>query len=251
MTEAMSSRSESAGTDWRVFLGLALTISWILLGVVYIALTIGWGSFLSQSIGDVGQFLEGAFAPIAFLWLVLGLFLQQTELAQNNEAIRKQYEALQRTAEHAETQARAISANELHARQDTFIELAKLVGQQLEVISGLLFLSSQGPPGEGAVSDEEMDALWGRAGSGESGVFSRRLIGLRFSLGGVKEASDLFWGTPIRRRHSESFIQSFERLVHSAEDCDPDGMIVDALHGSAHGRIYRVMRELRPEGVAG
>lgn len=244
MAQADPLHDEPARRDWRIGFGLVTTVVWLALGVFYVEQSLGWSRFFSQPISDIGEFLDGAVAPLAFLWLVLGLFLQQNELAQNNRAIRLQYEAMRKTAEHAELQARAIQANELHARQDTFIELAKLVSGQLEVIAGMLFLSTQGPAGDGVVSAEEMDELWSRLGSGDPAVFSRRLIGLRFSLADVEQARELFYGTAIRRRHTETYLHSFERLLRAAAGCDPEGMIQDALLGGAHGRLSRAMQEL-------
>ena len=130
--------------DRRTVFGVALTFLWVTVGAFYIGQGLGWDRFFDQPLGEMGDFLDGAFAPLAFLWLVLGLFIQQRELSGNNEAIQRQHEIMLRTAESAEVQTRAIAANELHARQDTFIDIAQLVGNQLEVISGLLFLSSQG-----------------------------------------------------------------------------------------------------------
>ena len=239
-------------TDRRTAFGIALTLAWVAVGSFYVGRSVGWLQFFAQPLGEMGDFLDGAFAPLAFLWLVLGLFIQQRELARNNEAIQRQHDIMLRTAESAEIQTRAIAANELHARQDTFIDLAQLVGNQLEVISGLLFLSSQGFVGDGVVSDEEMDQLWGRMSSGEGGVFSRRLLLLRVNSDPAP-AWALFWGTPIRTRHCEKFIHSFERLLRAAASCDPDGMIADAVHGNAQGRLYAIMRELRdnpPPGAA-
>jgi len=238
--------------DRRTTFGVALTFLWVTVGAVYIGRGLGWDRFFDQPLGEMGDFLDGAFAPLAFLWLVLGLFIQQRELSRNNEAIQRQHDIMLRTAESAEVQTRAIAANELHARQDTFIDLAQLVGNQLEVISGMLFLSSQGFAGDGVVSDEEMDQLWGRMSSGEGGVFSRRLLLLRVNSDAVP-AWALFWGTPIRTRDCEAFIHSFERLLRAAASCDPDGMIADAVHGNAQGRLYAIMRELRdnpPPGAA-
>jgi len=229
----------------QVQVGLVLTTLWLGAGLLYVAATMGWAGFLRLPLGDVGDFLDGAFAPLAFLWLVLGLFLQQRELAANNRAIQRQFEIMQRTAEHAEIQTRAIAANELHARQDTFIDVAKMVANQLEVIAGMLFLSSQGSVGDGVVSDEEIDAMFARLSSGESSVFSRRMILMRFNVDEARDAWPLFYGTPIRQQHCENYIRSFERLLRSAAACDPEGMIVDALHGNAQGRLYRVMCEMR------
>ena len=242
----------SKRADRRTVFGVALTVLWVTVGAIYVGRGLGWQRFFDQPLGEMGDFLDGAFAPLAFLWLVLGLFIQQRELSANNHAIQRQHEIMLRTAESAEVQTRAIAANELHARQDTFIDIAQLVANQLEVIAGMLFLSSQGSAGDGAVSDDEMDRLWGRMSSGESGVFSRRLLLLRVA-GEPAAGWALFWGTPIRTRHCETFIHSFERLLRAAEGCDPDGMIADAVRGGAHGRLYVSMRGLRdnpPPGAA-
>jgi len=251
MEQPLAKQTGGAARDRRVSFGLALSVLWLGGGFAYVGAGMGWKVFFAQPLGDMGDFLSGAFAPLAFLWLVLGLFLQQRELSENNRAIQRQHEIMLRTAEQAEIQTHAIAANELHARQDTFMELAELVGKQLEVIAGMLYLSSQGSPGDGIVSDEAMDALWGRLSSGEVSLFSRRLISLRFGAGTPEAKWALFYGTPIRKRHCESFIHSFERLVGAAQGSDPDGMIVDALHGNAQGRLYRVMCEFRDEAQPG
>ena len=176
MVNELNSASLASRRDRQIQLGLVLTALWLGAGVLYVALSMGWTAFLRLPLGDLGDFLDGAFAPLAFLWLVLGLFLQQRELAANNVAIQRQFEIMQRTAEHAEIQTRAIAANELHARQDTFIDVAQLVMNQLEVIAGMLYISSQGTIGDGVVSDEEIDLMFTRLSSGEATVFSRRMI---------------------------------------------------------------------------
>jgi hypothetical protein len=229
-------------------MGLVLTVLWLAAGVAYVGITFGWGNFFKQTPGSMGEFLDGAFAPLAFLWLVLGLFLQQTELSANNRAIQKQHEIMLRAAEQAEIQTQAIAANELHARQDTFIGVAQMVTLQLEVTAGMLFLSSQGPPGSGLVSADEMDELWTRLAGGETSLFSRRMILLYISTESEdpEAARALLFGTPVRTRHSESYIYSFERLLAHASECDPDGMIVDALKGNGQGRFYDLLARSRP-----
>lgn len=251
MTSQRDSTGLAARRDQQVRVGLVLTALWLGVGMLYIATSLGWTGFLRLPLGDLGDFLGGAFAPLAFLWLVLGLFIQQRELAANNFAIQRQFEIMQRTAEQAEIQTRAIAANELHARQDTFIDVAQLVMSQLEVIAGMLFISSQGTPGDGVVPDEEVDLMFARLSSGESSVFSRRMILLQVRLDDPRQAWALFYGTPIRRQHCENYIRSFERLLRAAAACDPDGMIVDAMNGNAQGRLYRVMCEMRDLPPAG
>ena len=58
---------------------------------------------------------------------------------------------------------------------------------------------------------------------------------------------DLFYGTEIRKRHSENFLVGFDRLIALAKGCDTDNIILDSILFSAHGMISHRMRELPPE----
>ena len=74
-----------------------------------------------MTLGVIGNFLEGAFAPLAFLWLVLGLFMQQRELSNNTEMLR-------RTSEQSEKQTQAIAATEMNARHRKTVSLTGVTG---------------------------------------------------------------------------------------------------------------------------
>lgn len=236
--------------NWTVWMAFALTGVWLFLGLLYIADLVGTERFLSQSSADLGGFLEGAFAPLAFLWLVIGQFQQQRELAANNDAIRLQYEALQKTAEHAEAQARAISANELHARQDTFMEMVSLVGRQCGVSMGFLYGSSQGPAGPGPVSGDDFTRMWTAYGSGDPEIFARGMLVAHLQCSNDDESYALFYGTPVRTRHCEVFQLAYSRLLRHAAECDPDGMITDALLGGGFGPTYRLILRHRDRWIA-
>ena len=95
--------------DWRIQWGLALTLMWFGFLALYVARNVGWSEFMDLPIEQMGTFLEGAFAFLAFLWLVIGLFIQQSVLAENNEELR-------RNNLHSEKQTQAIAATELNAR---------------------------------------------------------------------------------------------------------------------------------------
>lgn len=69
----------------------------------------------------MSSFLEGAFAPLAFLWLVIGYFLQKKELIQNTNAIKMQYIEIQKTAAQAEIQSHAMmQLISVHARSYSY-----------------------------------------------------------------------------------------------------------------------------------
>ena len=138
----------------------------------------------------------------------------------------------------------------MHARQDTFVDLNALVNRQLGVVAGLLYLSSQGMGAGGAVPAERIGEFWTQLGSGDNEVFMRGLLALGNTLPGTG-GFDLFFSTPVRTRHSESYLGTFARLLRAAEDCDPDGLIRDAILGNGSGRLYQLMTRLRDNPPAG
>ncbi len=227
--------------NWRIWLGLGLTGTWILLGIIYISSTVGWVNFSNMPPETLGNFLEGASAPLAFLWLVIGYFLQQKELEQNTEALRAQAIEIRRSAEQAVIQSENLAASEIHARQEAFLQVANSIRGQLGSISGLLYISSQGNPGVSA--DKEIAELFSAQSSGvDREAFSRRLLTLHLSLDDPQEKFDLFYATEVRARHTNNFIFTFERMMRRAAEVDTDSLITDALSASAHGFLYRVMK---------
>lgn len=223
--------------DWRIWLGVALTIAWLVLGLVRISLD-GWSSFTALPAAELGSFLEGAFAPLAFLWLVIGYFLQKKELEQNTQALKAQAEEIQRTAEQAVIQSEKMAASEIHARQEAFLQVYRAVRNQLGTIMGFLFISSQASAADGTVTPEEQSRLFSGSGR-DPELFSRKMLELHFSLAdSPREQYELFYGTPIRARHSNSFIYTFERLIRRAAEVDEDDIIRDAFLGGGHGMVY-------------
>lgn len=70
-------------------------------------------------LNEVGDFLAGAFGPLAILWLVLGYFQQGIELRQNSKALHMQAEELANSvAQQAELVA--VSKDQLEHERDIF-----------------------------------------------------------------------------------------------------------------------------------
>ncbi len=236
--------------DWRIWLGLVLTIVYLAIISVYVSRIVGWNHFFDEPIDTLGQFLEGAFAPLAFLWLVIGYFLQKKELMLNTQAISKQNEVIQQSAEQAVIQSRSIEASELHARKTSFLEIAESVKQQLGAIMGFLYISSQSDAGAGLVPLEKISELWSAMSQRDPEIFSRQMLTIQFAHG-ERYAYKLFFGTAIRKKHTDNFIFGFERLLDAARKCDTDGMIHDALMGTGHGYIYNRAIMFRDDPPAG
>jgi hypothetical protein len=231
--------------------GLAVTVVYLILMALYIDSEVGWPAFVTLQVERMGSFLEGAFAPLAFLWLVIGYFLQKKELRQNTEAMKMQFVEIQRSAEQATVQAEATQRAELHQRRESYLKLAELVRTQLGYVVGLLYLSSQlADANEEKVPAERLANLWMVVGRDDPEAFSRELLRIS-TVSTLQYRYKLFFGTEIRTRHTTNFEHSFERLLRAAESCDEDDMIRDALMGSAHGNLYRRIQQVReqvPEG---
>jgi len=230
-----SLRRRIGDLDWRVWLGLSLTFGWLILGYIYVETTVGWDRFRHLPVDSLGNFLEGGFAPLAFLWLVIGYFLQQRELAQNTEVLRL-------SVQQAEIQTQNMTASEVHARQETFLRIAQRVQQQLGTIIGFLFISSQSAGADGTVTNEEQSRLFAQLSQNDPEVFSRRMLETHIATPSDEGRYRLFYGTAVRARHSNTFISVFERLIARAKEVDPDQLICDALYSTSHGLVYTIAK---------
>jgi hypothetical protein len=203
--------------DWRILMGVLITFVWISAGAYLL----------------LGRVFEGAFAPLAFLWLVIGLFIQQKELADNTEVLRQ-------SSIQSEKQTQAIAATELNARQETFFKIAENVKRQLGSISGMLFVSSMGTTEGSVVDTDTIRGMWTTLATGDNEVFAREFLIMETDEHGGYEA--LFYGTEIRARHAKNYCETFERLIKLAENCDTDGLIVDSMTQTGHGLLYNRMK---------
>ena len=223
--------------DWRIRLGLGLTGLWLALGLLYVAGIVGFEQFSRLHAADIGSFFEGAFAPLAFLWLVIGYFLQQQELEQNTRALTAQAKEIQRTAEQAIIQSEKMAASEMHARQNAFLKISDSVNHQLGLIAGFLYLSSHTAAEGGRVTSDEVARMFTALSRSDHEVFSRQLMAAHIEAD-EDDRFTLFYGTEVRARHTNHFIWVFERLLNRGEEVDPDGLLRDALVANTHGLIY-------------
>lgn len=75
-----------------LYWGIGITVVWL---TVIISFWIFGGLSSPDSLNELGDFLAGIFAPVAFLWLVLGYVQQGKQLEQNTKALEQQEKALQ------------------------------------------------------------------------------------------------------------------------------------------------------------
>ena len=226
----MSEEKIKFSIDWRVGIGLVVTIVWFTTGFLYLVGIVGWNNFIHLPTADIGSFLEGAFAPLAFLWLVIGHFMQQKEISANTRAIKVQEKSARR--------------QELLSQRDTYFKLLNLIQDQLGSIASFHYFSVQGPSGTAKMSTEEFADGRSQASRGDHAYFVRLMTILSYQLRGDNDAiREVYFGTEIRQRHTDNYVKTFEKLLNAARESDTDDMISDALlFGSAVGRQYRIIQ---------
>ncbi|MBT8148739.1 MAG: hypothetical protein KJO24_02330 [Gammaproteobacteria bacterium] len=235
MNQTPSQSDSGLSIDWRIAFGFIVSLTWIVAGLAYLFGALGWHNFINLPTGDIGSFLEGAFAPLAFLWLVIGHFMQQKEISTNTKAIGLQEQSARRL--------------ELHSQRDSYFKLLNLVQSQLGSIASFHYMSVCGPTGTGEMTGEEFLAQKSQSDISDNAWFIRKMISLALQNRDAPERlRDIFFGTAIRERHSSNYIQTFTRLLENAQAVDTENMISDALlHGSAAGMLYRIIRHVSGE----
>ena len=236
--------------DWRVWFGVSATVVYLLLALAYV-LAQGMDEIVSLPADNLGSFLEGAFAPLAFLWLVIGYFLQRQELHEASNALRAQHEEIRLANQQVTLQTESLKTSEVHARQQAYLDLAGQMRAQLGMIAGFLYISSQAEEAGGGVSLEEQGGMFKALSANDNEVFSREII--YYYLGAEDDEAeryDFFYGSPIRARHSNHFALTFENLLTRADQADAEHVFRNALLYSAHGIVYRVLKDYRERAPA-
>ncbi|MEM6759931.1 MAG: hypothetical protein AAF601_10675 [Pseudomonadota bacterium] len=96
--------------DW----GLKATYLYmiVLFGGIPVGIISGWVELRVYGLNEIGDFLAGAFGPLAFLWLVLGFLQQGRELQNSVDALRHQTKELKLSV--AQQKAMVSIAKEQH-----------------------------------------------------------------------------------------------------------------------------------------
>lgn len=106
----------------------------------------------------MGDFLAGIFAPVAFLWLILGYIQQGKQLEQNTRALEQQEQALQLQIEEMRESVR--QQKELSRIQNEQLTMAKnSLAHNFEIKTFKLL--NQDINGEGIL----FECDWGNLGS--------------------------------------------------------------------------------------
>ncbi|MEB5930397.1 hypothetical protein [Acinetobacter schindleri] len=96
----------------------AITFAWLIF--IYFKIHNG---ILPTNLNEFGDFIAGAFAPLAFFWLVRGFYQQGKGLEQNSKALKLQADELKKTTDALDLQVKEMRASvEQQSRLAEFYE---------------------------------------------------------------------------------------------------------------------------------
>lgn len=121
--------------------GLLLTAAWLVVCAYYVDVYIGWDNLLILLPHEIGAFFAGAFAPLAFFWIVLlyyGGGGRIERAARQTDKLRRQYRELASAANTAQVQVTKLGdafqkrSQELLARSESAVTNVHEAGDALE-----------------------------------------------------------------------------------------------------------------------
>ena len=71
-----------------VLIASGISAIWLGLCAYYVDVEVGWSSTLSFLPHELGAFIAGIFAPLAFLWLAIAFARRHSDLNQASAALR-------------------------------------------------------------------------------------------------------------------------------------------------------------------
>lgn len=95
---------------------------------------LNWGNLTPLTSNELGDFLSGSFAPLAFFILIMGYIQQGKELQQNTEPLRLQADELKATNETLKVQTQEIQKNVEHQGQLVLINQQEIDSKHFSVL---------------------------------------------------------------------------------------------------------------------
>jgi hypothetical protein len=225
----------------RVFWGWVLTALWAAGVAAYVALGVGVSDFLALDPNAVGDFFAGVFAPLAFLWLVIGYFQQGAELRENTKALADQVQEAKKAAEQAEIQAKALTTNTKLVTLSTFLQTSKLQERDLAHYAFQVMLRF---PWKVEEFDSWQSQIWRTLGwVDEYSVFAQTTAYILDQRDRAEQFLKQSDGKLIRE--ARRYNKVFENLLARADECD-DGTasLRKGYEWSPMGHLYSELTKL-------
>jgi len=205
--------------------------------VVTVVVCKGPSALWSLPLNAIGDFLAGAFAPLAFLWLVIGYRQQNIELSLNTDTLVAQLEEMRQMVEEQAKQTTALVLDESHARRAAILKMCDIYMSQLAGSASIVTLYARG------LSHDWIEAGWRYYSGGDRDFFFRTLLPghappnsltgqLTTTMGNSTEAAAAL----------HSYVDVYERFTAQVRQLDTENNFLPLFESGHSGRLYRAMK---------
>ena len=111
----------------------ASSVVWLLGWGWYISVYLGWGDLLYLLPHELGAFLAGIFAPLAFVWLAVAYLTRTDELRETTQALRHELSLLTYPPDEAEEKVNAIT-EALHRQAQELANVSERAATQTQAM---------------------------------------------------------------------------------------------------------------------
>lgn len=192
-----------------------------------------WSELLGMAPNNVGDFLAGAFAPLAFMWLVVGYFLQALELKQNSESLMQQAWEMKQAVEQAAKQAESVVATEAYSRVNTINQTRIQFENDLAKHSSFVYKAIFKTSGSSEV--------WAKFDQGDREIFVQRIIEklntenhINFVIEGIK-------GNRRQASVLNSYVICYSLFIVTLEQLDVDPSLLELYENSNFGELNKLL----------
>lgn len=157
-----------------VALGLLLTAGWLTVAAYYVETSVGWENLPVLLPHEIGAFLAGAFAPLAFLWMFLAVLINGRAAAARGRALLDLAARLDLPTPEAERRVvRMFEAVEEQGQR--MQDLSERIGAEVEALHAVVDSGGETLGEASATLLREMETT--RRQVAEKAEGSRRLVG--------------------------------------------------------------------------
>lgn len=224
----------------RLAWGFGLVGTILVPALLYIVSSSPLENITMLSWNELGDFISGLFAPLAFIWFISALIYQSAELSQNTDALRLQSEEMRNSVEQASRQAEELKRSGEYQKQHVIITTIK---DNLSDLSMIIvdILRIAGP---GYFSKRAEFQHWEQFSNGDRDIFFRLLIE------SPKEQDESFYGqmerwsmeAPVLNELFDQYLNSYAYMIEEWKKFGVSSTRLQQIENGMPGIVFRVFK---------
>ena len=218
MADAMSTKRPGQKILWGIGIGFTVLWGWFIAHTSNFSLA----DLSALSLNELGDFFAGVAAPLAFVWLVIGLLFQGHEL-------KLQYKELGNSVEQFKKQTESFRRSEAYQRQGLLFELRRLCEQDLFSLSETIFRLTLGDVRQTQFGYDVSTSFDGETLSGDNQVFAKKITAFYWKSEKTDHTKSKSLINMMKERGGfltssiNLYISTFEYLLDEAEKLNDAG----------------------------